>query len=188
MNQLPAWLAAFVVVAMVSGMSSSANANAAAAGTFFVRHIYPLVTRRYPARPVVAARWALVFAFILSTALGLHTGNIVGFVVKFLPLTMSGLGVIILLGRFWKRATWQGALAALVVTPLVSIAILALNLMGNPTLPATLAGALAQVVVSLLTPAKSRTFEQVAEAMTRERQHIEEKIPAAAAATSLAQH
>jgi len=173
MNQLSAWLAAFVVVAMVSGMSSSANANAAAAGTFFVRHIFPLATGRYPARPVAAARWALVFAFILSTALGLHTGSIVGFVIKFLPLTMSGLGVIILLGRFWKRATWQGALTALAVTPLVSIAILALNIMSNPTLPATLAGAVVQVVVSLLTPPSPRTFEEVAEAMTRERQAVE---------------
>src|SRR5580765_726275 len=32
MNRLPAWLAGFVVVAVVSGMSSAANGNAAAAG------------------------------------------------------------------------------------------------------------------------------------------------------------
>ncbi|MDE3100154.1 MAG: sodium:solute symporter family protein [Verrucomicrobiota bacterium] len=171
MNDLPSWLAAFVVVAMVSGMSSSANGNAAAAGTFFVRHIFPLVTRRYPVRPVGAARWALVFAFLFSTALGLHTGSIVGFVVKFLPLTMSGLGVIILLGRFWKRATWQGALAALIVTPVVSL--VAMEFWSNPTLPATLAGVMAQVGVSLCTPPKRRTFEEVAEAMTRERQAVE---------------
>ena len=46
MNVLPPWLAALVVVAVVAGMSSAANGNAAAAGTFFVRHIYPLVTGR----------------------------------------------------------------------------------------------------------------------------------------------
>jgi solute:Na+ symporter, SSS family len=173
MNDLPPWLAAFVVVAMVSGMSSSANGNAAAAGTFFVRHIFPLVTGRFPARPVVAARWSLVFAFILSTALGLHTGSIVGFVVKFLPLTMSGLGVIILLGRFWKRATWQGALAALIATPVVSLILMWCFSMSNPTLPAALAGVAAQVAVSLFTPPNRRTFEEVAEAMTHERQAVE---------------
>ena len=48
MNVLPAWLAAFVVVSMISGMSSSANGNAAAAGTFYVRHIYPLLTGKFP--------------------------------------------------------------------------------------------------------------------------------------------
>ncbi len=171
MNVLPPWLAAFVVVAVVSGMSSAANGNAAAAGTFFVRHIYPLVTRRYPKRPVTAARWALLFAFFLSTTLALYTGSIVGFVVKFLPLTMSGLGVIILLGRFWTRATWKGALAALIVTPVASL--IAMRFLENPTLPATLAGALALVVVSLLTPPNRRSFAEVAETMTRERQSIE---------------
>ena len=178
MHRLPAWLAAFVVVAMVAGMSSAANGNAAAAGTFYVRHIFPLVTGRYPARPVVTARWALVFAFLLSTALALYTKNIVDFVKEFLPLTMSGLGVIVLLGRFWNRATWQGALAALVVTPAVSLAVMHFC---DPTLPATLAGALALASVSLLTPPKQRSFEHVAEAMTLERQSIEGKLPLHAA-------
>ena len=60
--------------------------------------------------------------YLASTALALYMGNIVEFVRTFLPLTMSGLGVIILLGRFWKRSTWQGALAALITTPAVSLA------------------------------------------------------------------
>jgi SSS family solute:Na+ symporter len=172
MNVLPPWLAAFVVVAMISGMSSAANGNAAAAGTFYVRHIYPLITGSFPKRPVVAARWALLAGFFLSTTLALYTGNIVDFVVKFLPLTMSGLAVIILLGRFWKRATWQGALAALITTPIVSLIVM--RFWGNPTLPATLAGLVAQVVVSLMTPPNHRSFADVAEQMTRERQGVED--------------
>ena len=40
------------------------------------------------------------------------------------------------------------------------------------------AGALAQVVVSLLTPPTARSFEEVAEAMSRERQSIEGAIAA----------
>jgi SSS family solute:Na+ symporter len=178
MNVLPPWLAALVVVAVVSGMSSAANGNAAAVGTFFVRHIFPLVTGRYPQQPVVVARRALAFGFVFSTALALFMKNIVGFVVKFLPLTMSGLAVIILLGRFWKRATWQGALAALITTPFVSLAVM--NSWSNPTVPATLAGALALVVGSLLTPRDPRPFAEVAESMARERSAIEgESHPAA---------
>ena len=171
MNVLPPWLAALVVVSVVSGMSSAANGNAAAAGTFFVRHIFPLLTGRYPKHPVKTARWALVFAFFFSTALAFYTGSIVGFVVKFLPLTMSGLAVIILLGRFWQRATWQGAMAALVTTPLVSLSIM--PFVNNPTLPATLAGAIALVVASLWTPPNRRSFAEVAEEMTRQRQSVE---------------
>ena len=73
-----------------------------------------------------------------------------------MPLTMSGLAVIILVGRFWKRSNWQGALAALITTPVVSLILMCIPVikhsLGNGAIPATLAGVLAQVVVSLLTP------------------------------------
>jgi solute:Na+ symporter, SSS family len=178
MHVLPPWLAAFVVVAVVSGMSSAANGNAAAAGTFFVRHIYPLVTGRYPERPVATVRWGLVFAFLFSTALALYAGSIVGFVSKFLPLTMSGLGVIILVGRFWKRANWQGALAALITTPVVALVVMLIpaqaQFWGSPTIPASLAGLVAQVVVTLLTPPSRRSFQEMVQVMALERQKIEE--------------
>ncbi len=176
-NKLPPWLAGFVVVAVVSGMSSAANGCAAAAGTFYVRHIYPLVTGKYPERPVVVARWALVFGFLASTVLALYMKNIVDFVRTFLPLTMTGLAVIIVLGRFWKRSTWQGALAALIITPVVTLAARSLpiqELRAEPIIPATIIGVLAHVVVSLLTPPRRQSFEEVADAMTRERSLIEQ--------------
>jgi SSS family solute:Na+ symporter len=177
MNKLPPWLAAFVVVAIVSGMSSAANGNAAAAGTFFVRHIFPLVTGRYPQNPVTMARRALTVVFALSTCLAIFTNNIVGFVVKFLPLTMSGLVVIILLARFWPRATWQGAMAGLIVTPVVSLVVMLVpgqtELWGNPILPASLAGLIAHLLVSLRTPPPEKSFDEVAEILRRDRQGIE---------------
>jgi SSS family solute:Na+ symporter len=170
-----------VVVAMVSGMSSAANGTAAAAGTFFVRHIYPLVTGHFPKRPVVVVRRALACAFIISTALALYTASIVGFVVKFLPLTMSGLAVIIVLGRFWKRATWQGAVGALIATPAVALAVMFIpaqaKFWGNPTIPAVAVGIIAEIIFSLLTPPAARSFDEVALAMSRERQHIEGASP-----------
>ena len=158
-NVLPPWLAAFVAVAIVSGISSAANGTAVAAGTFLVRHIYPLCTGRFPKQPVVATRWALVFAFCFSTILALYMSNIVDFVKKFLPLTMSGLGVIILIGRFWKRATWQGAVATLVATPVVSLIVMKYWKSMDPILPATVVGVAVQFVVSLMTPPKKRSFD-----------------------------
>jgi len=172
-DALPPWLAALVAVAIVSGISSAANGTAAAAGTFLVRHIYPLVTGRFPARPVVAARWALLGSFFFSITIALYLGNIVDFVKKFLPLTISGLGVIILIGRFWKRATWQGAVATLAVTPVVSLLVMKYWPGLDPILPATVAGIGVHVIVSLLTPPKKLSFEQVARQMNEERQLIE---------------
>lgn len=176
-NVLPPWLAAFVSVAVVSGISSAANGTAVAAGTFLVRHIYPLVTGRFPKKPVAATRWGLVFSFMVGTLLALCTKNIVDFVTKFLPLTMSGLGVILLIGRFWKRANWQGAVAGLAATPLVSLIIMRFWKDINPILPATAAGIVVQIVVTFLTPPRRFTFEQVAERMAQERQSIEENFP-----------
>ena len=130
---------------------------------------------------MVVVRWALVCAFVFSTALALYTGSIVGFVVKFLPLTMSGLGVIILLGRFWRRSTWQGALAALVTTPVVSLTLMFIPTTAafqeNPTIPAAVVGLFAHLVVSLLTTPPQRSFEEVAETLSHERQAIEGASP-----------
>lgn len=178
MNVLPPWLAAVVVVAVVSGMSSAANGCAAAAGTFYVRHIFPLVMRRYPKDPVATVRWALAIGFVVSTALALRAGNIVDFVKKFLPLTMSGLAVCAVIGRFWKRATPQGALAALITTPAVSSVPMLIStqskVWAEPTIPASIAGVAAHVIVSLMTPPQQKSVEEVAEMLAQERSAIEE--------------
>lgn len=181
-NVLPPWLAAFVVVSIASAAFSSASTNAITAGTFFVRHIYPLVNGgRAPKRPMVVTRRALMVAFVLSTAAALRSGTITGFVLKFLPLTMSGLAVIILLGLYWRRATWQGAMAALVTTPIVSLAVTLIpaqaEFWNNPTIPAMVAGLAAHVIVSLLTPRQTATFEETAELLRLRREDALEPSP-----------
>ena len=89
---------------------------------------------------------------------------------------MSGLAVIILIGRFWNRATWQGAIATLVATPII-IARDEFWERDGPVLPATAVGIVVQIVVSLLTPPKKFTFAQVAEVMRRVSRSIEENFP-----------
>ena len=164
MNALPAWLAAFVVVSVASGIFSCANGNAMAISTFFVRHIYPLATGgHYPRRTLLVARTALICAFILCITVALHAGTIVCFV------------IIVVLGRFWPRATWQGALAALLITPIVSLIVMfgfPKSVWNNAVLLA-LPGVAAHFIFSLLSPPPARSFQQVADALTRERQGME---------------
>jgi solute:Na+ symporter, SSS family len=91
-------------------------------------------------------------------------------------VTMSGLAIIVLIGRFWRRGTWQGALAALAVTPSVSLATLLAPVkagyLNNAVIPA-LAGVIAHILVSLLTPRTSPGFDEVVETMNRQRQAVE---------------
>ncbi|MHB8579232.1 MAG: sodium:solute symporter family protein [Ignavibacteriaceae bacterium] len=176
-NVLPPWIAAVVVVSIASGIFSAANGAAISTGTFFVRHIYPLMTGRYAKKPLVAIRRTLALAFVISTAIALRAGSIVGFIIKFLPLTISGLSIIILFGRFWKRGTWQGALAALIATPIVSLVIMFLpkqaDFWKNPIIPATIVGAAIYIIISLLTPPNKLSFEDIVERLNFERHAIE---------------
>ena len=75
------------------------------------------------------------------------------------------------LGALESWSTWQGALAALVTTPVVSLALM--RSLDNPTVPAALAGAIALVVVSLVTAGTRRDFNHVAEQLAHERLSIE---------------
>lgn len=182
MNVLPGWLAAFVVVSVASGIFSCANGNSMAISTFFVRHIYPLVTRgSYPRRPLLAARLVLVCAFVLCVSLAIQAGTIVGFVLQFLPVTMSGLAIIVVMGRFWPRATWQGAMSALIITPLLSLTaqLFFPKAVWNNAVILVVPGVVAHFIVSLLTARPKHSFAEVAAALTRERQNIEDKFPGA---------
>lgn len=172
MHVLPSWLAAFVVVSIAAGIFSCATGDAMSIGSLFVRHIFPLVTRRLPGRPLLTARVALIFSFILSTVVAMHAGSIVSFVVEFLPITMSGLAIIILFGRFWPRSTWQGALVALIVTPAVSLAGMFLfpHSLWNNAVILAVPGAIGLVLVSLITPRPTKSFNEVAEAFSQERE------------------
>src|SRR5262249_13968566 len=84
-----------------------------------------------------------------------------------------------ILGRFWKRSTWQGALAALIITPAVTLfltfAPVDARLTNNPVIPATLVGALSHILVSLITRPPRRAFDEIAEALTLERKAIEKE-------------
>lgn len=174
---MPTWLASLVVIAITAAVFSSGNSNAATSGTFFIRHIFPLFMRRQPNNPLAVARWSMVGVFIISTTIALYAKNIVDFVVDALSVVTSGLGIIIILGRFWSKSTWQGGLAALIVAAGVSLIVIFVPSLevfwGKAIIPATLFGLIAHVVVSLSTQGKKIPFEEVAEALTKERDKID---------------
>jgi SSS family solute:Na+ symporter len=179
-NVLPTWIAAIIIVSITAAVFSSGDSNAAAAGTYFMRHIYSMITGKYPKRPLFIVRWILVFLFLFSTLLALYAGTIIDFVVNFLSLTMSGIAVIIILGRFWKRSTWQGGVSGLITTFIVSLIVMFVPAITEfwvrPIIPATLAGIFVQIIVSLITPPKKLSFEEVVIKMTKEREGIDEHL------------
>ncbi len=174
MNAFPAWLAVIVVVAIVASTMSSGDSDAAVSATFFVRHIFPMATGRSAKNPLSVARYALVVIFILATLAALSAENIVDYVIDFLSIVLSGLAVVILLGRFWGRATWQGAVTAVILGAVVSLLVMMIpsqeEFWKRPIIPATLAALVGEVIVSLFTSPNKISFEEVAVIMEKERQ------------------
>lgn len=177
---MPTWLAAVMVVSITAAIFSSGNTNGATAGTYFMRHIYPLIVGHYPKRPLVVVRWLLSSVLIIATLMALYAGTIVDFVVDFLSVLTSGVAIIILLGRFWKRATWQGAITGLVLAASASLITIFVpsqaEFWTSPVIPATIAGLIGEVVVSLFTQSPDEhklSFEEVAEQMRTQREGID---------------
>ena len=120
----------------------------------------------YMAGSVVQMALALLFA--------LTSNDIISYITKMISMIMSGMFICTMLGRFWTRFNWQGAVAALAGGAGASVAVLVdsdwLAFWGNPCIPAVLTSLVASVVVTLLTPASSMSREQALEMITRERE------------------
>lgn len=176
-NHIPTWMAAIMVVSISAAIFSSGDSDAAVSGTFFIRHIYPMAMGRNAKNPLLAVRLALVVVFVTSTTIALFAGSIVSYVVNFLSIVLSGLAVVILLGRFWKGASWQGAVTAIILGAVVSLIVMIEPRMKafweKPAVPAALAALIGHVIVSLLTRSEKIPFEQVAEQMSEERASLE---------------
>jgi SSS family solute:Na+ symporter len=174
-NVFPLGLAGVVVISGFAATFSSGDSDAAVGGVFFIRHIYPLFSGGKPPRkPLLVTRLALVGMFVVATVLVLQFQTIVDFVVNFISVILSGLAVVILLGKFWKRATWQGAISAIITGAVVSLLVINVpalrTFFEKPVIPATIAALIVEVVVSLLTPADKKSFDEVAEMMKEERE------------------
>ena len=120
----------------------------------------------YMVGSVVQMALALLFA--------LTSNDIISYITKMISMIMSGMFICTMLGRFWTRFNWQGAVAALAGGAGASVAVLVdsdwLAFWGNPCIPAVLTSLVASVVVTLLTPASSMSREQALEMITRERE------------------
>ncbi len=90
---------------------------------------------------------------------------------------MSGVCVTAILGRFWKRATWQGAIAALISASVISFAILSRpslsEYLGNPIIPSLAGAALAHIIVSFATPMNDVSAAAALEMINNERKAMD---------------
>ena len=106
-----------------------------------------------------AAEPVRVEAGSLALLFALTSNDIISYITKMISMIMSGMFICTMLGRFWIRFNWQGAVAALAGGAGASVVVLMdsdwLAFWGNPCIPSVLTSLVASVLVTLVTPASS---------------------------------
>ncbi|MDR5859968.1 sodium:solute symporter family protein [Halomonas eurihalina] len=177
---LPLGLGLLLLVAGLSATMSSASSDAIAGVSTLMRDLYVLFTGRAPsARHVVLySRLALVVTIGLALTFALASDNVIDYITTMISTVLAGLFVCGLLGRFWPRYNWQGAVASLVTASATSLAVTAHagwnDFWGNPSIPSVLLAIGGGVLVSLLTRAPRTTPEQALAILDQERRRMEE--------------
>ena len=161
---LPNMVLGFVVCGLISSHLSTISANLNGVATIFASDIYESLLKRQAsdrevlrvARIVTAAAGAgmIVFAYLVPMLGGAVEAYLTIIAVLDMPLFI----IAVVYGLFWKRATWQGAIAGYAAAAAAGVAGQFLYGLGfNNTTFLTAAVALVVTpVVSLLTPADMR--------------------------------
>ncbi len=175
----PVWVGAFLLVAGLSATMSSGDSDAVAATTILLRDVAHLVTGRLPrsADMVRLSRLCLAGVLLLALLCALAATTIIDYITLMISTVLTGLLVASLLGRFWRRATWQGALAAMAGGSAAALAVEGTaswsEFWGNPVFPSMAAALVCGVAVSLVTPPTPITREEARERLGRERARMD---------------
>jgi SSS family solute:Na+ symporter len=163
---LPTGIGMIVLIAGLSATLSSASSDAIAAVASLLRDMSQMLLKRpLPADNIMCyARTATIFVILVALLLASISDDIISYITKMIATVMSGLFVCGLLGRFWARYNWQGALASLISASLTSIGILLnpdwLAFWGNPILPSVVISVSAGLITCSLTPANTISEEE----------------------------
>ena len=176
----PVWIGAVVLIAGLSATMSSGSSDFIAAVTILLRDVFEVFTGRLPKKEkmVLSSRISLVFTLLLALFFTLFTNNLISYISNFISTVMSGLFVAALLGKFWGRANWQGGIASLIGGSVTSFILLnsegMMTFWGNPIIPSVLVALVANIIVSLLTPAQKISKEDSLRLLEEERTRLDE--------------
>lgn len=176
---LPVGIGLIVLIAGLSATMSSASSDAIAGVSILLRDVYVMFTGRVPSRDSMMnySRLALVVVVGCALLFALTSNDIISYITKMISTVMSGMFVAGMLGRFWKRYNWQGALATLAGASIASIVVIMsadlTAFWGNPVIPSCVFALVSGVIVSLATPANTITLEMARSLLDDERALME---------------
>ncbi len=173
---LPAGIGVIVLIAGLSAVISSASSDAIAGTSILLRDVFILLTGRMPPKEKalkysrIGATVTSVFAVLFS----MLSNNIFDYIKDMVGMVMSGMFVCVIFGRFWKRSTWQGGVAALITGSLTALIFILIPtwkaVFGGVTIPSVVVSTICCVVVSLLTPPNTVSDEEALASLEKERE------------------
>ncbi|WP_111642910.1 sodium:solute symporter family protein [Marinimicrobium alkaliphilum] len=175
---LPLWIGLVVLIAGLSATMSSASSDAIAGVSILIRDVFSLLAGRVPSadKVILFSRIGLALVIGVAWLMAMLSDDLISYITRMIATLMAGMFTCGLLGRFWPRYNWQGAIASLLVGVSASLAMIVSGLdgvWGNPIIPAVASALLAGVVISLMTPAQALSNEQALARISAERDTME---------------
>ena len=159
----PAVISGVLLSAVLAAAMSTADSQLLAAASAFASDVYGPIFRKNNATDkemLWAGRWVVLVIAVVAMLIAANpnAGSIMSLVSNAWGVFGAAFGPVILLSLFWKRFTFSGAVAGIVVGALVDILWLAFLASTGvyEILPGAVAGLIAAVVVSLVTKAPSK--------------------------------
>lgn len=175
----PLAVGAILLVAGLSATMSSGDSDAVTAVTILLRDVVHMVTGKMPQKEkmVLYSRVGLFAVLALALIGALIADTIISYITTMIATILTGLFVTSVLGRYWKRATWQGGIAAIIAGSLTSI-IIQVNgawseFWGNPVIPSLAVASIVGIAVSLITPPTTVGDEEALRQLAEERAQID---------------
>ena len=164
----PAVISGILLSAVLAAAMSTADSQLLAAASAFASDVYKPVIRKDQATDkemLWAGRWVVLVIAVIAMLIAANpgAGSIMSLVSNAWGVFGAAFGPVILLSLFWKRFTFSGAVAGIVVGAAVDILWLAfLSSTGiYEILPGAVAGLIAAVLVSLVSPAPGKDVEEL---------------------------
>jgi len=163
-------LGLLLLIAGISACVSSADSQLISSTSMFITDLYPeFLHKELPGeRYKSVSRIIMLCITLLSFSMALYAKDVIGYITNIFGTMMPGIGVMMILARFWKRITWQGALACVfggigfgiiyLFVPPFKAAIA--GVFGGPAIVVMIFALILCIVVSLATPACTLTEEE----------------------------
>ncbi len=178
----PGFIAGILLAAIIAASMSTADSQLLVASSSFTSDIYKPIIRKnaseketlWVGRTVVVI--VSVIAYFIASSKGKGAQAVMDMVSNAWALFGAAFGPVVILSLFWKRFTYKGAVAGIVVGALVDMLWLWLPVADGKALtaitgiyeiiPGFIIGAIAAVVVTLIDKAPSKEVEAIFEKAT----------------------